>query len=218
MPHLNSGDPLVLPPSNFTPDTRANLTVDVAKPGVTDGRQAYFHHRLAAIGLAPKQAQAYGLSTDPEGNILQQVRSFNGDLIEYIPNKKLHQWNKIQQRKTAYNLHEDGFYSILHVTRRHPRTSSPKTPPSTSTAIPTSKVFSHSPPRWPSKPTARRKPAASSFSPKATSKAPPSTSLVSKPSPSSASPSTDSTPPSATTSSNVGPTRSTCSTTPMPSK
>jgi len=120
MPHLNSGDPLVLPPSNFTPDTRANLTVDVAKPGVTDGRQAYFHHRLAAIGLAPKQAQAYGLSTDPEGNILQQVRSFNGDLIKYIPNKKLHQWNKIQQRKTAYNLHEDGFYSILHVTRRHP--------------------------------------------------------------------------------------------------
>jgi len=92
----------------------------VAPSRVPDGRQAYFHQRLAAIGLSPDQAQAYGLSADPKGNILQQVHTLNGDVIEYIPHEKLHRWEKLQKRKTVYNLHEDGFYSILCVTRRHP--------------------------------------------------------------------------------------------------
>jgi hypothetical protein len=120
MPHLKSGDPLILLPSNFTPETSANLPLGVAPSRVPDGRQAYFYRRLAAIGLSPNQAQAYGLSADPEGNILQQVRNFNGDLIKYIHLHKLHKWEMLQKRKTAYNLHEEGFYSILHVTRRHP--------------------------------------------------------------------------------------------------
>lgn len=120
MPHLKSGDPLILLPSNFTPETSANLPLGVAPSRVLDGRQAYFYRRLAAIGLSLDQAQTYGLSSDPEGNILQQVRNFNGDLIKYIPHHKLRKWESLQKRKTAYNLHEEGFYSILHVTRRHP--------------------------------------------------------------------------------------------------
>jgi hypothetical protein len=120
MPHLKSGDPLILLPSNFTPETSANLPLGVAPSRVPDGRQTYFHRRLTAIGLSLDQAQTYGLSSDPEGNILQQVRNFNGDLIKYIPHHKLRKWESLQKRKTAYNLHEEGFYSILHVTRRHP--------------------------------------------------------------------------------------------------
>ncbi|TXF89306.1 hypothetical protein FUA23_11205 [Neolewinella aurantiaca] len=54
-------------------------------------RQAYFLSRLATIGIKTDQAQAYGLSADPEGNILQQVRTLSGDFIKYIPHKKLHQ-------------------------------------------------------------------------------------------------------------------------------
>jgi hypothetical protein len=72
------------------------------------------------MGLSLDQAQSYGLSSDPEGNILQQVRNFNGELIKYIPHHKLRKWEMLQKRKTTYNLHEEGFYSILHVTRRHP--------------------------------------------------------------------------------------------------
>ena len=100
--------------------TTAPKATALSAPNKPENRQAYFLRRLAAIGLSPDQAQAYGLSADPEGNILQQVRTFNGDYIEYIPHEKLHQWEKLQKRKSAYNLHEDGFYSILHVTRRHP--------------------------------------------------------------------------------------------------
>jgi hypothetical protein len=84
---------------------------------------SYFNQRLNELGLTTEEAIKNGLSHDKHGNIIQYVRDFKGDVIKYLPqfgNDK-RQFDKIANRSTSYNLHEEGFFHELFITRYTPQ-------------------------------------------------------------------------------------------------
>ena len=83
----------------------------------------YFSQRITELGLTEEEAFRHGLGYDKDGNVLQFIRNFNGNIIEYLPlfGKERKRWNKIQNRSTSYNLHEEGFLQKLFITRYTPQ-------------------------------------------------------------------------------------------------
>ena len=92
-------------------------------------KTAYFSQRIKNLGLTQEEAFRHGLDYDNHGNIIQYVRSFDGNIIQYVPKfgKKRVQWNKIQNRNTAYNFHEEQFHEPLFITRYTPQFLKQKT-------------------------------------------------------------------------------------------
>ena len=96
----------------------------VTKETTTKQRKtAYFSQRIKDLGLQQEEAFRHALSYDKDGNILQYVRNYYGNFIEYLPmfGKERKQYDKIAKRSTAYNFHEEQFFKKLFITRYTPQ-------------------------------------------------------------------------------------------------
>ena len=81
-------------------------------------KKKYFLQRIKKLGLTENEANQNGLFPDEKGNILQQVRTFNNEPRQYIPNrdfKRLQQAQKL--RSTFAPLHRLQYHFIK---RLHP--------------------------------------------------------------------------------------------------
>lgn len=85
-------------------------------------KTAYFEQRINNLGLTLEAAFRHGLSYDDDGNIIQYIRNFEGEVIRYIPQfgRKRKQWNTLQKRNTSYNLNEIQFHEPFFITRYTP--------------------------------------------------------------------------------------------------
>ena len=123
MPHPIRGGQLVYSTSTTTPATRDGRETVAVTAGMVPRRPStYFHERLAALGLPPARAREYGLSVDDQGNILQYVRSFSGNYLEFVPEEHRRQLDRLRARRTLYHLHDQQFFRRLAVRRLHPET------------------------------------------------------------------------------------------------
>jgi hypothetical protein len=82
----------------------------------------YFSQRLSELGLKPEEAIRHGLDCDNDGNILQYIRGFNGNIIEYVPEfgEERKRYNKIANRSSSYNFLEETYFHPLFITRYTP--------------------------------------------------------------------------------------------------
>ena len=78
---------------------------------------SYLAERCNELGISPKQAKAYGLSEDKHGNIIQTPTNPDGHPYTYFDDKA---YQKIESRKSAYNLHEDAFNRPWQIIRTNP--------------------------------------------------------------------------------------------------
>ena len=86
---------------------------------VHDPKKSYFLTRINQLGLDPKTASQHGIGVDSYGNILINVRNFDGETIRYIPKSKRKQYEAIKNRN-ALSGDEDQLMVPLQSKRLHP--------------------------------------------------------------------------------------------------
>ena len=86
---------------------------------VHDPKKSYFLTRINQLGLDPKTASFHGIGADSYGNILINVRNFDGETIRYIPKSKRKQYEAIKNRN-ALSGDEDQLMVPLQSKRLHP--------------------------------------------------------------------------------------------------
>ncbi|GEM_PF-2176372 len=77
----------------------------------------YYKSRLSEIGVPIEDALKHGFATDKSGNIKQFIRTFSGDLIEYVPNYLNY---KSVSGKLIKKNREQHKTQLLSLTRLHP--------------------------------------------------------------------------------------------------
>ena len=84
--------------------------------------KSYFLNRIAEYGLSQRDANNHGLGVDSQGNILINVRDFNGNYFGYVPSKYKDRVKKINARKTFGGDAEESYLVPLQSKRLHPDT------------------------------------------------------------------------------------------------
>jgi hypothetical protein len=80
----------------------------------------YFLQRIEALGLDETEAKKHGIFPDEKGNILQQVKTFDGEPRQYIPKRDFERLQQAQKLRSTFSpLHR---LQIHFVKRFHPDT------------------------------------------------------------------------------------------------
>ena len=82
----------------------------------------YYYSRITSLKLTRSEAKTHGLSYDQHGNIIQYIRNFEGEVVQFLPRfgETAKRYKTISKRSSSYDLHESTFLESAKIVRLTP--------------------------------------------------------------------------------------------------